>query len=232
MMPVPGRAAQRMLQADTHWALADGTDVEILNVLDDHSRLLAGSRAFVTAKAADVVETFYRAANDHGFPATMLTDNGAIFTAESRHGTCAIELELLALGIAYKHSRPYHPQTCGKVERFHQTLKRWLAHQPAAATIAELQAQLDWFGSYYNTVRPTGQSAGAPPPRPSPPAPRRSPPAPGSPCPPTIASGATRSTTPARSPCATTATCSTSASAAPTTTPGSSSLWPTATSGS
>jgi transposase InsO family protein len=142
-------------QADTtHWALADGTDVEILNVLDDHSRLLAGSRAFVTAKAADVVETFYRAANDHGFPATMLTDNGAIFTAESRHGTCAIELELLALGIAYKHSRPYHPQTCGKVERFHQTLKRWLAHQPAAATIAELQAQLDWFRSYYNTVRP------------------------------------------------------------------------------
>jgi transposase InsO family protein len=111
-------------QADTtHWALADGTEVEILNVVDDHSRLLAASRAFVTTKAADVVETFYGAADEHGFPASMLTDNGAIFTAESRHGACAIELELLALGIAYKHSRPYHPQTCGKVERFHQTLK-------------------------------------------------------------------------------------------------------------
>jgi hypothetical protein len=84
----------------------------------------------------------------------MLTDNGAIFTAESRRGTCAIELELLALGVDYKHSRPYHPQTCGKVERFHQTLKKWLAKQPQAETIAALQAQLDRFRAYYNTVRP------------------------------------------------------------------------------
>jgi transposase InsO family protein len=142
-------------QADvTHWALADGSEVEILNVIDDHSRLLVASRAFVTAKAADVVETFHRGAAELGFPASMLTDNGAIFTAESRQGTCAIELELIALGIDYKHSRPYHPQTCGKVERFHQTLKRWLARQRRPATVAGLQAQLDRFRAYYNTVRP------------------------------------------------------------------------------
>jgi transposase InsO family protein len=142
-------------QADTtHWALADGTDVEILNVLDDHSRLLVASRAFATTKAADVVETFYQAADHYGLPASVLTDNGAIFTAQARNGTCAFELELLSLGIDYKHSRPYHPQTCGKVERFHQTLKRWLAHQPPATTVAELQTQLDRFHRYYNTVRP------------------------------------------------------------------------------
>lgn len=142
-------------QADTtHWVLADGTDVEILNIIDDHSRLLIASRVFVTAKAADVVETFHLAVANHGLPASMLTDNGAIFTAETRRGTCAIELELLALGIDYKHSRPYHPQTCGKVERFHQTLKKWLAKQPPAATVAALQAQLDRFATYYNTVRP------------------------------------------------------------------------------
>jgi transposase InsO family protein len=142
-------------QADTtHWSLADGTDVEILNVIDDHSRLLVASRAFVTAKAADVVETFHLGASALGLPASMLTDNGAIFTAESRRGACAIELELLALGVDYKHSRPYHPQTCGKVERFHQTLKKWLAKQRRAATVARLQAQLDRFGTYYNTVRP------------------------------------------------------------------------------
>ena len=142
-------------QADTtHWSLADGVDVEILNILDDHSRLLIASRAFVTAKAADVVETFYQGAAEVGLPASMLTDNGAIFTAESRRGACAIELELVALGIDYKHSRPYHPQTCGKVERFHQTLKKWLARQPRAATVADLQAQLDRFRAYYNTVRP------------------------------------------------------------------------------
>jgi transposase InsO family protein len=142
-------------QADTtHWALADGTDVEILNVLDDHSRLLVASRAFVTAKAADVVETFHLGVSELGLPASMLTDNGAIFTAESRKGTCAIELELLALGVDYKHSRPYHPQTCGKVERFHQTLKKWLAKQRRAATVAGLQAHLDRFRNYYNQVRP------------------------------------------------------------------------------
>jgi transposase InsO family protein len=141
-------------QADTtHWALADGTDVEILNVIDDHSRFLVASRAFATAKAADVVETFHQGASELGVPASMLTDNGAIFTAESRRGACAIELELLSLGVDYKHP-PYHPQTCGKVERFHQTLKRWLAKQRPTATITGLQTQLDRFRTYYNSIRP------------------------------------------------------------------------------
>src|SRR3954470_5673976 len=99
-------------QADTtHWALADGTDVEILNVIDDHSRLLVASRAFTTAKAADVVETFHLAASELGVPASMLTDNRALFTTENRNAAYAMELELLSLGVDYKHSRPYHPQT-------------------------------------------------------------------------------------------------------------------------
>ena len=142
-------------QADTtHWTLLDGSDVEILNIIDDHSRLLVASRAFVVTKAPDVVETFHHAAAQLGLPASVLTDNGAIFTAEARHGASAFELELLALGIDIKHSRPYHPQTCGKVERFHQTLKKWLARQSAAPTPTELQAQLDEFRAYYNTTRP------------------------------------------------------------------------------
>jgi transposase InsO family protein len=142
-------------QADTtHWALADGSDVEVLNILDDHSRLLVASRASRATKAAHVLEAFHQAASEAGFPASMLTDNGAIFTAESRHGRCVMENELAALGIAYKHSRPYHPQTCGKVERFHQTLKKWLAKQPRPRTVTQLQAQLDRFRRYYNTVRP------------------------------------------------------------------------------
>ncbi len=65
-----------------------------------------------------------------------------------------MEAELLSLGIASRHSRPYHPQTCGKVERFHQTLKRYLARQDPAATKKQLQAQLDAFVAYYNGVRP------------------------------------------------------------------------------
>jgi transposase InsO family protein len=143
-------------QADiTHWILADGSPADILNVLDDHSRLLVGSDARATTKAADVVVSFHEAAGRHGFPASMLTDNGAVFTAIYRGGgRCAIEVELDALGVISRHSSPYHPQTCGKVERFHQTLKRWLAKQPAVPTAQDLQAQLNWFRTYYNTVRP------------------------------------------------------------------------------
>jgi transposase InsO family protein len=138
----------------THWALADRTDVEVLNMLDDHSRLLVASVAFTTTKATDVVATFQAAAGNFGLPAGLLTDNGAIFTAESRGGRCAVETLLDALGVDYKHGRPYHPQTQGKVERFHQTLKRWLAKQPRARDLVELQAQLDRFRGYYNNLRP------------------------------------------------------------------------------
>ena len=85
----------------------------------------------------------------------MLTDNGAIFTAKQRgDGRTALQILLGELGIKYSHSRPYHPQTCGKVERFHQTLKKRLAALPPAATLTELQAQIDDFRAYYNTVRP------------------------------------------------------------------------------
>jgi transposase InsO family protein len=141
-------------QDTTHVLLADDTDVEVLDVIDDHSRLCVAAHARAITKAADVVATFHDAAAQYGYPASVLSDNGAIFTAESRHGVCVMESELLELGIAYKHSRPYHPQTCGKVERFHQTLKKYLAKQPRPRSVAELQGLLDRFRKYYNEERP------------------------------------------------------------------------------
>lgn len=139
----------------THWQLADGTTVEILNLLDDHSRLDIASDARATTQAADVVTTFRTALARHGIPAGMLSDNGAIFTGAPRgQARVAIEIELGLLGVRFDHSRPYHPQTCGKVERFHQTQKKWLAKQPPAINLTQLQQQLDHFTSYYNTIRP------------------------------------------------------------------------------
>ncbi|TMC02025.1 MAG: transposase [Chloroflexi bacterium] len=90
----------------THWSLAGERSVEILNMIDDHSRLVVAAVPFDTVK------------------------------------------------IVCKHAAPYHPQTCGKVERLHQTLKRWLAKQPAAATLDELAAQLNRFRLHYNVHRP------------------------------------------------------------------------------
>jgi transposase InsO family protein len=144
-----------MWQADvTFVELADGTKVEILDVIDDFSRVCVTSKVFATTTSPDVVAALYEAGAAWGSPASLLTDNGCIFTATHRYGFSAFESELFALGIDIKHSRPYHPETCGKVERFHQTVKLFLAKQPKATTIAELQAQLDRFVTYYNEVRP------------------------------------------------------------------------------
>jgi transposase InsO family protein len=151
-------------QADTtHWHLADGSDVEILDLIDDHSRLLLAADAFRTVKGGDVVRTFLAAAEAVGAPAALLTDNGAVFTGGPRRGKIRLETELERRGIVAKHSTPNHPQTCGKVERFHQTLKRYLARQPPADSLAILQLQLDAFRHYYNSVRPHRALRGRPP---------------------------------------------------------------------
>ena len=125
-----------------------------MNFLDDHSRLAVSSRVMRTATAPAVLEVFREAGARWGFPAALLTDNGCVYTTWHRGGPNVMQTELLALGIDYRHARPYHPQTCGKVERFHQTHKRWLAKQRRARTIAELQAQVDRFVAYYNEIRP------------------------------------------------------------------------------
>ena len=138
----------------TPWQLADGAPVELLNFEDDRSRLFVGSTAYTTVKAADVVHAFYSASNQFGLPASLLSDNAAVFTAKSRGGKVLLELELERLGIDFKHSSPYHPQTCGKVERLHQTLKRFLRQQVPAQSLSELQFQLDVFRDYYNQRRP------------------------------------------------------------------------------
>jgi transposase InsO family protein len=142
-------------QADvTHVEVADGVVFEVLNMIDDHSRLCVASKVFVSTRSPDVVRTMHKAAERRGYPRSFLTDNGRIFTTPPGHGLGAMEAELISLGIATKHSRPYHPQTCGKVERFHQTLKKYLAKQEPATTKKLLQGQLNRFVASYNDVRP------------------------------------------------------------------------------
>lgn len=141
----------------THYPLADGTDVEILSWLDDHSRYALRVTAHVRVTGRIVVSEFRAACAEHGTPRSTLTDNGMVFTTRlsgGKGGRNGFESELRSRGVAQKNSRPNHPTTCGKVERFQQTLKRWLARQPAARSIGALQAQLDRFVDVYNTRRP------------------------------------------------------------------------------
>jgi transposase InsO family protein len=141
----------------THWALADGTDTEILNFLDDHSRYLLRIRAHRRVTGPDVVEAFLDTASTHGLPASTLTDNGMVYTtrlAGGRGGRNAFETLIASLGITQKNGHPGHPQTQGKIERFHQTLKKWLHGQPRAHTLEDLNEQLEKFRQIYNHERP------------------------------------------------------------------------------
>lgn len=130
----------------THWALADETEVEIINAVDDCSRLAIRSVAVARCTIATAWDAVADGAGRYGWPERVLSDNGSAFGP-------VFAANLAAIGVGIGHSRPYHPQTCGKVERFHQTLKQWLAAHPAA-TIAELQQFLDEFVDYYNNQRP------------------------------------------------------------------------------
>jgi transposase InsO family protein len=145
-------------QADfTHYPLADGTGTEILTWLDDHSRYALSVTAWDRVTGPIVLAQFRAACAAHGAPASTLTDNGMVFTTRlsgGKGGRNALEHELRHLGITQKNGRPNHPQTQGKVERFQQTMKKQLTAQPPAATLADLQAQLDAFTAYYNTRRP------------------------------------------------------------------------------
>jgi transposase InsO family protein len=147
----------------THWSLADGTDVELLTWLDDHSRYAISLTVHAPVTGDDVVGTFRAAVENHGVPASTLTDNGLVFTTRFLHGPNGFERELVTLGVEQKNGKPNHPQTQGKVERFQQTLKKWLRAQPRARTPRELQAQLDQFTDIYNARRPHRSLAGRTP---------------------------------------------------------------------
>jgi len=146
-------------QADfTHWRLANGTDIEILTWLDDHSRYALSITAHRPVTGPAVVNTFRQTIARHGTPFSTLTDNGLVFTTRFANGgntsRNGLEKELVKHRVRQKNSRPNHPTTCGKVERFHDTMKRWLRAQPTAVTITELQHQLDTFAEIYNHHRP------------------------------------------------------------------------------
>jgi len=132
---------------DTTWPLADGSEVKILNVVDDHSRVLIASIAVASCTATAAFDAMATGASQWGWPARFLSDNAKAF----RHGLADA---MRALGVAPGHARPYHPQTCGKVERFHDTLKKRLTALDRARTLVELQAQLDEFRDLYNHRRP------------------------------------------------------------------------------
>jgi transposase InsO family protein len=137
----------------TEWKLIGGRRVWIINIVDDHSRVLVESLAMASATTEMAWQAFSNGVRRLGLPRGCLSDNGVIFSGKLRGFEVFFETKLREAGVRPITSRPYHPQTCGKVERFQQTLKKWL-RKHRTRTIEELQRQLDVFRDYYNHERP------------------------------------------------------------------------------
>ena len=138
----------------SEWRLKRGRRVEIFSILDDCSRLLIACVAVPAATTEAAWDAFSLGVEHYGLPLRCLSDNGLAFSGRLRGMEVGFEANLRAAGVRPVTARPYHPQTCGKVERFHQTLKKWLRARRRSGTVAELQALLDGLGTYYNHERP------------------------------------------------------------------------------
>jgi transposase InsO family protein len=148
----------------TEWRLADDTAVAIAGSIDDHSRYLVGLAAATGAGSTPLVwSVMLNGIAECDIPSMSLTDNGFVYTGRRRGYESTFEANLRALGVRTINSTPYHPQTCGKIERFWQTLKNWLTAQRPPGTVNELNDLLEVFREHYNQRRPHRALGGATP---------------------------------------------------------------------
>ncbi len=151
-------------QADaTECRLADGTIATVFHLLDDASRKALRSIACRTETTVGAWACVSAAMTEFGIPAMFLSDNRSAFSAKLRGGEGEFERNLRMLGVRVVTSSPYHPQTCGKVERYHQTFKKWLDAHDRPRTVVDLQTLADTFDALYNRERPHSRLAGVTP---------------------------------------------------------------------
>jgi transposase InsO family protein len=157
-------------QPNTMWqmdgfevALSGGHTAVVLQVSDDCSRLDLALRAAPSENAQDVWATVLGAIGGYGLPARFLTDNGTAFSGRRRGWTSRLEENLHVLNVLTITSSVAHPQTCGKNERAHSTVLKWLARQPTPDDLAELQTLLDTYREHYNNRRRKTHLAGMTP---------------------------------------------------------------------
>jgi len=135
------------------YTLADGQVVCILQIIDDCSRFDLALRAATSENAHEVWEAVVWASSRYGLPARFLTDNGGAFSGARRGWVSHLEENLRVLGVTPSTSSVAHPQTCGKDERAHATVLKWLRKRPAAKDLPALQDLLDTYREHYNHKR-------------------------------------------------------------------------------
>lgn len=147
----------------TEWELTDGATAQIIDILDDHSRYLPASQAMSELSEGNAWTVLHTAIVEHGPPRQLLTDNARWLTGRPYGTVIEFERACWRESIDTIQTAPYHPQTLGKLERQHRTLKDWLRRRPRAATLTELQTQLDAYRHHYNHHRPHQQLDGTTP---------------------------------------------------------------------
>jgi transposase InsO family protein len=139
-----------------HFALTDAAARRChpLTVLDDHSRFNICLTACSTESGAQVQAALINAFRKYGLPQRITCDNGPPWGTAGRGTVSALGAWIIRLGVRIGHSRPYHPQTQGKDERFHRTLKLELLERYGFNSIELCQAGFDRWRDEYNLIRP------------------------------------------------------------------------------
>lgn len=138
----------------TQVRLVDRKKAWVMDMIDDHSRYLLSALASPAPTGDAAWDCFEDAASRYGLPRQVLSDNGLCFTGRLHKVEVEFERSLGDLGVELINCGPYHPQTLGKLERFHKTLKLWLADEGPVEDMGHLQELLDGFRHHYNTQRP------------------------------------------------------------------------------
>lgn len=148
-------ASNELWQIDgTQHRLAGGHPFWVVDLIDDHSRYLVAAHVTAALTGAAAWAAVRAGVAEHGVPAQILSDNGTYFTGRLRGSTVPFERQVAAAGIRLIHSRVYHPQTAGKLERQHRTQNNWLDDHDAPADLAAATALIAAYRHDYNHNRP------------------------------------------------------------------------------
>jgi transposase InsO family protein len=137
-----------------HIPLADGTPCHPLTMIDDHSRYALGIAACSNQQRMTVQEQLTQTFRRYGLPDALFVDNGPPWGDSSQSRWTGLRVWLLKLGVEVIYARPLHPQSRGKNERFHRTLKAEVLAARRFTDFATLQRAFDVWRSVYNLERP------------------------------------------------------------------------------
>jgi transposase InsO family protein len=137
-----------------HFALGNGQRCHPLGMVDDHSRFALCLQACRNQQGETVQQELTAVFRRYGLPEAMLMDNGSPWGSDQDHPYTPLTVWLLRLGVGVGHGRPWHPQTQGKQERFHRTLKAEVLAGPVFGDFSQVQARFDQWRQVYNHERP------------------------------------------------------------------------------